>query len=103
MTRLLACLVLLGVGASSAIAASTPIDINYNINGVGGYTSDPSTPAFGWTYPHAGMGTATVTSTSADLATDPTNAEVGALYLDTGLNTNATSVSLKFDIDVLAQ
>ena len=93
----------LGISTLSVLANSTPINIDYNIARVGGYTSDPLTPAFGWPYPHAGMGTAIVTTNSADLKTDQTNAEVGALYLDTSLNTQAPAVSLSFDINVLAQ
>jgi hypothetical protein len=37
------------------------------------------------------------------LKSDSTNGEVGALYLDTGLNVQAQSVSLSFDIDAISQ
>jgi hypothetical protein len=49
------------------------------------------------------MGTATIVGSSADLKTDPSNAVTGAMYLDTGSNTQATTVSLSFDVDVLSQ
>src|SRR6266581_1603139 len=84
---------ILGITALPSLGDSVPININYNIANVGGYTSDPATPTFGWPYPHAGMGTAVVTNNSADLKTDSTNAEVGALYLDTGLNVQSPAVS----------
>ena len=101
---LLASLVgVVGLGALPAMAASTPIEIGYDIAHVGGYTSDPATPMYGWSYPHTGMGTAVVTSQSADLKTDSSNAEVGALYLDTSLNVHSPEVSLSFDLNVVSQ
>jgi hypothetical protein len=96
------CLSVLLLTFSTSVLADT-ISIDYANGSLGGYTSDPNTPNYGWTYPHAGMGTATRTASSIDLATDPTNAEVGALYLDTGLHTIAQTVSLSFDLDVKSQ
>jgi hypothetical protein len=96
------CVSFLLLTSGASVLADT-IAIDYANGSLGGYTSDPNTPAYGWTYPHAGMGTATRTANSVDLATDPTNAEVGALYLDTGLHTVAQTVSLSFDVDVKSQ
>jgi len=102
-TLLASFLGVVGIGALPVLADSTPIEIGYDITHVGGYTSDPSTPDYGWTYPHAGMGTAVVTDHSADLKTDSTNGEVGALYLDTGVNVHSPQVSLSFDLSVISQ
>lgn len=92
---------ILGTAALPALADA--ININYDITHVGGYTSEVGTPVYGWPYPHANMGTAVVTANSAVLKTDSSNAEVGALLLDTSVNSQASLVTLNFDINVLAQ
>ena len=102
-TLLASLLGIVGIGSLPAVADSTPVEIGYDITHVGGYTSDPSTPDYGWTYPHDGMGTAVLTEHSADLKTDSTKGEVGALYLDTGVNVHSPQVSLSFDLSVISQ
>lgn len=64
----------------------------------GGYsataTASPPTPD---------MGTVVTHGLSATMTTNSSDAEVGALYMDTGLNTTASSLSLDFYVNVLSQ
>ena len=74
--------------------------INLSYNTFGGYSStNPS----GVSPPTAAEGTVSSTSQSASLTTNSSNDQVGALYMDTILNTTANALTLKFDIEILAQ
>lgn len=85
------------------LVCATPVfadTINLSYNTFGGYSgANPS----GISPPTAAEGTVSSTSLSATLTTNSSNGEVGALYMDTGLSTTANFLSLKFDIDILAQ
>lgn len=93
---LLSATLLLMVGATPVFADT----INLSYNTFGGYSS---TNPGGISPPTAAEGTVSNTSLSASLTTNNGNGEVGALFMDTGLSTTANFVTLKFDIDVLAQ
>ena len=81
------------VGISAPSALAEQIYLQYTTFGGNTPTTEgPLTPA---------MGTAVATDHSAVLTTN--NAEVGAVWMDTAVNTQANSVTLDFDINVLAQ
>lgn len=53
--------------------------------------------------PTPDMGTVTTNGLSAVLTTSASDAEVGSLWMDTGLNTTASSLTLDFYVNVLSQ
>ncbi|HZZ42272.1 MAG TPA: hypothetical protein VFE58_05000 [Tepidisphaeraceae bacterium] len=73
-----------------------PISPSYTV--FGGYTSSTTSSP-----PTADMGTVVTNGQSATLTTNSSDAEVGALYMDTGINTTASYLTMAFDVNVLSQ
>ena len=79
---------------AGAVPASADV-INLQYTTFGGNTATTEGPLT------SDMGTAVVNGNSATLTSN--NDQVGAVWMDTGLNTHANFVSLNFDINVLSQ
>jgi len=89
---LLSCAALL-FAASALPALADAINLQYTTFGGNTATTEGAlTPD---------MGTAVVNGNSATLTSN--NAEVGAVWMDTSLNSHANFVSLKFDLNILSQ
>jgi hypothetical protein len=84
--------------APTTAVAGTPIT---TVQAIGGYAPDYASP------PTAASGTILVQDVgglhnAAVLTTNPTNNEMGALWMDTGFAQTSLQTTLKFDVDVLA-
>jgi hypothetical protein len=92
--------------APNPLTAGNPIT---TVQAIGGYDSDPlpvSDPGYK-SPPTASCGTIAVgdvtgMSKAAVLTTNPTDGEMGALWMDTGFAMNSSQLGLKFDLNVLA-